>query len=185
MSSTPWNADRLNPPLASPRLHLEPLVETHADAMYAAIADPALYTHIDHGPPASADRLREVYRQLQGRRSADGSELWLNWMIGTAAAPGVALGFVQATVLPDARAWVAYLLERSAWGHGYASEAVATMLAHLFERHRVRQAMACVEQDNRQSVALLRRLGFVRADGDALQGHTLTATEQLWLRAAP
>lgn len=173
-------AARANPPLHGPRLHLEPLHARHAAALFPLISDPALYIWIDHGPPASAERLREVYRQLQGRRSPDGHELWLNWALFADPAPGP-LGYVQASLLADGRAWVAYLLGRGAWGRGLASEAVAVMLQHLFGTLGARQAMAMVEQDNARSIALLQRLGFERASGEALHDHTLTATEQLWL----
>lgn len=175
---------RLNPPLHSARLHLEPLAARHAPAMFAAINDPALYRYIDHGPPASAQRLHEIYRELEGRSSPDGSEAWLNWVLFAQelAKGDQPLGFVQATLLPDGRAWVAYLLTRTAWGQGYASEAVAAMLQHLFGSLGARQAMAMVERDNRHSIALLERLGFSLASAEQLQGHELTPTEQLWLR---
>jgi [ribosomal protein S5]-alanine N-acetyltransferase len=178
---------RPNPPLHGPRLHLEPLAPRHAAAMFAVIADPALYTYIDQGPPASAEHLRSVYRRLQARQSDDGSERWLNWVLfGPDSASATPLGYVQASVLADGRSWVAYLLTRSAWGRGYATEAMQAVLQHLFGTLQVRQAMAQLEQDNARSIALVRRLGFRRATGDDLAGHTLTATEQLWLLdAAP
>jgi [ribosomal protein S5]-alanine N-acetyltransferase len=172
--------ERANAPLRSARLLLRPLRQGHAAALFELLADPALYTWIDHGPPASLQRLQDVYRQLEERRSPDGQELWLNWVLFDGEAP---LGYVQASVLADGRAWVAYVLGRAAWGRGYAAEAVAVMLQHLAGTLGVRQAMAMVEQDNARSIALLRRLGFQRGQGEALHGHTLTATEQLWLRA--
>lgn len=174
---------RLNPPLHGPTLHLEPLTPRHAAAMFAAIGDPTLYTYIDHGPPTSAERLNEVYRQLQARGPADGSETWLNWVLfGAGTDP---LGYVQASVLPDGRAWVAYVLARRAWGRGHAVEALRVMLQHLFGALRVRLAMACVEQGNERSIGLLRRVGFRRALGAELEGHELTGTEQLWVLEAP
>jgi RimJ/RimL family protein N-acetyltransferase len=177
---------RANPPLHGARLHLEPLATRHAPAMFAAIADPALYTYIDHGPPASVAHLQSVYRRLQGRQSADGSELWLNWVLfGPDHPPAAPLGYVQASVLADGRSWVAYLLTRSAWGRGYATEAMQAVLRHLFGPLQVRLAMAQLEQDNLRSIALVQRLGFRRALGDDLAGHTLTASEQLWLLDAP
>ena len=173
---------RLNPPLHGPGLHLEPLAPRHAEAMFAAIGDPVLYEHIDHGPPASAEHLRGVYRQLQARGPADGSEIWLNWVLfGTGADP---LGFVQASVQPDGRAWVAYVLAQRAWGRGHATEALTAMLRHLFGALQVRQAMACVEQGNERSLGLLRRVGFRRGVGVELDGHALTETEQLWVLEA-
>lgn len=183
-AQTPTLVAACNPPLHGPRLHLEPLRERHADAMYPLLADPALYTHIDHGPPASAKRLHEVYRQLQRRRSPDGSELWLNWVL---FAPGddTPLGTVQATVLQGGRAWVAWVLARHAWGRGHAAEAAAAMLAHLLGPLQVRQAMASIEDANTRSIALARRLGFRLAGADERAAHELTATEQLWLLDAP
>ena len=175
---------RLNPPLHGPRVHLEPLREHHAAALFPVLADPALYRWIDQGPPASAERLREVYRRIECRRSPDGQETWLNWALFASNQPGP-LGFVQASLLSDGRAWVAYVLGRSAWGQGYAAEAVAALLEHLFGALGAHQAMATVEQDNTRSIALLLRLGFQRASAAALQGHELTATEQLWLLDAP
>lgn len=181
---SPGRTARLNPPLHGPRLHLAPMRAQHAGAMFDAIGDPALYAYIDHGPPASAEWLRERYRKLESRASADGSETWLNWVLFAHESPQP-LGCVQASLLADGRAWVAYLLARSAWGRGYAGEAMAAMLTHLFGTLGARQAMAMVEQANLRSIALLQRLGFTPAQGDALQGHELTATEALWLLPAP
>ena len=175
---------RLNPPLHGTRVHLEPMRERHAAALFPVLADPALYRWIDQGPPASVERLREVYRRIECRRSPDGQETWLNWALFAINQPGP-LGFVQASLLPDGHAWVAYVLGQSAWGHGYAAEAVQALLGHLFGSLGACQAMATVEQDNTRSIALLQRLRFGRATGAALHGHELTVTEQLWLLDAP
>ena len=180
ISLASFDITRANPPLKGPRLRLEPLMAVHAPALFPVISDPALYTWIDQGPPASAQRLEAVYRRVEGRRSPDGRELWLNWALFHDPTPAP-LGYVQASVAADGRAWVAYMLGRSTWGQGYAAEAVAAMLQHLVGTVGVRQAMAMVEQDNARSIALVRRLGFHRAQGEALTEHTLTPTEQLWL----
>lgn len=178
------SAQQLNAPLHGARLLLQPLAVVHAEAMFAVLADPALHVHLDYGPPESATRLAEVYRQLEDRRSPDGQEAWLNWVLFQPPAPGP-LGYVQASVLADGRAWVAYVLGTAHQGRGHATEALGLMLQHLFGPLGVHQAMATVEQANAASIALLQRHGFARAVGDALQGHTLTATEQLWLRGPP
>ena len=177
-------AQQLNPPLHGARLLLQPLAVAHAEAMFAVLADPALHVHLDYGPPESATRLVEVYRQLEDRRSPDGQEAWLNWVLFQPPAPGP-LGYVQASVLADGRAWVAYVLGTAHQRQGHATEALGLMLQHLFGPLGVHQAMATVEQANAASIALLRRHGFSQAVGDALHGHTLTATEQLWLRGPP
>lgn len=170
----------LNPALRGPRLRLEPMRETHAAALFPVIADPALYVWIDHGPPHSVEALRQRCRRLERRRSADGSEVWLNWVLCLPGRPQP-LGYVQASLLGDGRAWVAWLLEQASWGQGYALEATRLMLQHLFGALAARQAMAMVEQANSRSIALVRRLGFRRAEGEDLDGHEMTATETLWL----
>src|SRR5512140_1874567 len=104
--------------IRTPRLVLEPLMAGHAGELYEVLRDPELYQHLDFGPPPSAGHLRTVYEELESRVSPDGGELWLNWAVRV---DGRAAGFVQATVRgPDA--WVAYVLGRAFWGHGYASE---------------------------------------------------------------
>ena len=110
------------------RLTLEPLTVAHAPAMFEVLCDPALYTYLDYGPPASLERVQQVYAQLETRRSPDGSEEWLNWII---VRDGVPIGLVQATIYPDRSANVAYLLGSAHWGHGYALEAVTAMLEQL------------------------------------------------------
>ena len=177
-------AAALNPVLRGARLRLAPMREAHAQALFAVIADPALYTWIDHGPPATVEALRERCRKLESRRSPDGREAWLNWVLFLPGRPRP-LGYVQASLLADGRAWVAWLLGQASWGQGYAHEATGVMLQHLFDGLGARQAMAMVEQANARSIALVQRLGFRQAQGDDLNGHEMTATETLWLLEAP
>jgi [ribosomal protein S5]-alanine N-acetyltransferase len=165
--------------LHAPGLVLEPLCAVHADELFAVLADPALYAHIGHAPPASVDVLREVYRALESRRSPDGREAWLNWVLRDVA--GRALGYVQATVLPHGRAWVAYVLGTAYQGHGHAGRATRAMIEHLRTAHGVRLAMACVEHDNTRSIRLLERLGFRPATPIEAAAHRLEPAERLFL----
>ncbi len=148
--------------LRGPRVVLVPQLATHADEMFIVLSDPAIYEH-ENAPPASVEGLRERYGKLETRRSADGSELWLNWVL---RAPGTELiGFVQATVYADRRAAIAYVLASRWWGQGLASEAVRTMMAALATEHGVHDFHAVLKKTNQRSVRLLQRLGFVLATG--------------------
>jgi RimJ/RimL family protein N-acetyltransferase len=164
-------------------LRLQPLVQAHAEALYPLLADPLLYTFMDHGPPASEAALQGVYAKLESRRSPDGTEQWLNWAVFDDQ--GQALGFVQATVLSGHRAWVAYVLGRAHWGRGHARAATAAMLSHLGQDHGVRHCLACVERANIRSLSLLHHLGFEVADEATAAQQALTPTEVLLVRAAP
>lgn len=63
--------------LQTARLTLEPQCAAHAAAMFAVLSDPAIYEY-ENAPPASVDALRARYAFLEGRRSPDGSQQWLN-----------------------------------------------------------------------------------------------------------
>src|SRR5512140_2375333 len=143
--------------LEAPGLVLEPLVAAHAREMFALLQAPALYRHLDDEPPQSPEWLQARYARLESRRSADGRQAWLNWVIR--GADGLALGYVQATVEGEA-AWVAYVLGTAFQGRGHANGAMAAMLAHLASRHGVTRFLAVVEEANGPSIRLLERLGF-------------------------
>jgi len=146
--------------IRTPRLLLEPQVEAHAEEMFAVLSDPAIYEY-EHEPPASLAALRERFRLLESRRSPDGSQLWLNWVV---RADAEAIGYVQATVFADARAAVAYVFASRFWGQGYAREAVAAMLDFLREEYGVSVAVAVFKKANSRSRKLLHALGFRDAE---------------------
>ena len=141
------------------RLALEPLTVAHAPAMFPLLSDPALYAYLDFPPPPSLEHLQRVYAKLETRRSPDGTEEWLNWIVMLDGAP---IGFVQATIGPDRSANVAYVFGSAHWGQGYAFEAVTAMLAALDGC----KFFATVDPRNARSIRLLERLGFRYVGGE-------------------
>lgn len=169
--------------LHTERLTLEPLTAQHAEAMFVVLSDPAIYAY-ENQPPASVEALRARYRRQEARRSPDGGEQWLNWVLRATAAPGQPLiGYVQATVGARSAA-IAYELASAWWGQGLAFEAVQAMLAELVERHAVRQLHAVLKQRNARSLRLLERLGFQPADTAEAVRHEIEADERLMVRRA-
>ncbi|HEX4944970.1 MAG TPA: GNAT family N-acetyltransferase [Usitatibacteraceae bacterium] len=139
---------------------LEPQTAAHAQEMFAVLGDPALYEH-ENEPPPSLDWLRERFARLESRMSADGREHWLNWVVRLPAS-GL-IGYVQATVHPDGRAAIAYVLSSAYWGRGLARHAVEAMIAELVENCGVRSLSAVLKRGNHRSLRLLERLGFTLA----------------------
>ena len=86
--------------------------------------------------------------------------------LGGAPAGQPPLGYVQATVLDDGSAWVAYLLGSAHQGRGHATRATAAMLAHLESEYGATRLLANVEAENLPSIRLLQRLGFRAATAD-------------------
>ena len=167
--------------LFTERLLLEPLVVAHAAAMFPVLAELELYRHLDYGPPPSLDHLRNVYEKLEARRSPDGSQQWLNWILRQPGGPPI--GCVQATILSNRSAYVAYMLAREHWGRGYALEGTRAMVEHLTSEYRVATFMAVVEVDNARSIALLQRLSFDPASAGTSRSEDLSATERLYVRS--
>jgi len=148
--------------LRTARLVLEPQVEAHAEAMFDVLSDPAIYEH-ENEPPRSAAWLRERFRKLESRTSADGSEQWLNWIVRFDREP---IGYVQATVHGDGRADIAYVFASRHWARGFAREAVEGLLQELRERYDVRRAVAVFKTANHRSRRLLEHLRFTAATGE-------------------
>ncbi len=144
-------------PLHADGLVLEPLVQAHAAAMFDVLSDPAIY-EFENGPPVSVDALAQRYRRLESRGSPDGREQWLNWVIRLPS--GELAGYVQATVLADGRAWVAYELASRHWRQGIARRAVNAMMDELISSYHATRLIAVFKTANFRSRGLLQRLGF-------------------------
>ncbi|MEP7068303.1 MAG: GNAT family N-acetyltransferase [Usitatibacter sp.] len=143
--------------LAAPGLTLEPQTAAHAGEMFAVLSDPAIYAY-ENAPPVSLERLRERFAKLETRRSADGAEQWLNWVIRLPSSE--LIGYVQATVRADGSAGIAYELASAHWGRSLARRAVQTMLHELAVRYGVTRFTAVAKRANFRSTRLLERLGF-------------------------
>jgi len=144
--------------LETPRLVLEPQVAAHADEMFVVLGDPAIY-EFENTAPASVEALRERYRTLESRRSPDGTQLWLNWTVRLKA-EHLAIGYVQATVLADATALIAYEFNSAWWGRGLAHEAVSASMQELKRGQGVQRLGAVFKSRNERSRRLLVRLGM-------------------------
>lgn len=165
-------------PIDSGDFVLEPQVVAHAEPIFAVLADPAIYAH-ENAPPPSVDWLRDRFRRLESRRSADGHELWLNWVIRLP--DGRLAGYVQATVLADGSAGIAYELNSAHWGRGLGTRAVRAMAGELAARYGVRRLTAVFKRSNARSRRLLERLGFVAAPDELRAGHDVGPDEDfLW-----
>jgi RimJ/RimL family protein N-acetyltransferase len=169
--------------IEAPGLTLEPQVAAHAEAMFAVLSDPAIYEH-ENAPPASLDTLRERYRKLETRRSRDGREQWLNWVVRLP--DGELAGYVQATVYPDLRGCdIAYEFASRYWGRGLARTAVEAMIGELAAHYGVGALSAILKRGNERSRRFLERLGFALASPEQHRYRTVADDELLMERSAP
>ena len=160
-------------------LTLEPQTAAHAEEMFAVLSDPAIYEY-ENEPPPSVEWLRVRFTQLESRRSADGQEQWLNWVIRLPTSE--LIGYVQATVDADGRAAIAYELSSAYWGRGLARQAVQAMISELVQRYQVRSLTAVFKRNNLRSMRLLERLGFSPAATERHRKHQVEPGELLMQR---
>lgn len=128
--------------------------------MFDGLIDPVCYRYIPEEPPGSVEDLAARYCMLEGRRSPDGTEAWLNWVL--IGLDGKAHGYVQATVdLNSKEAWVAYFVFATSQRQGYAKEALGGLLPALREAYGIVRFNAAIDTRNIASIRLVESLGFV------------------------
>ena len=162
-------------PLQTPRLALEPMMGAHAREMAPLLADRSLYAFTGGGPP-TLDELRRRYAGQETRRSPDGVERWLNWVLRRRE-DGLAVGFVQTTVSEDdgppapVTAVLAWVVGARFQGRGYAREAAAAVVRWL-EDDGVGRFVAYIHPRHTASMGVARALGLrrtaERVDGEVV-----------------
>jgi ribosomal-protein-alanine N-acetyltransferase len=156
MSPTPVTP----PDLTTPRLVLRPLRDSDAEALFAVFSDPAVMRYWSTPPWVDLAQAR--------RKIADDAA-------GHAAGEHLALGIVRrddgrligrCTLFDRSpgcrRAQVGYGLAASAWGRGFATEAVTALLDHGFGALDLNRVEADIDPRNTASARTLERLGFRR-----------------------
>lgn len=147
--------------LETPRLVLEPLQIAHALALYKPLQAETIYDYIPENPPASVEVLATRYQRLSFRKSPDEQQAWLNWAMRERREDRY-VGILQATVYPDATAYLAYIVFPAFWRRGYAKEGCERILHLLFEDYQVRTVSAEIDTRNTASIHLIESLGFQR-----------------------
>jgi len=88
--------------------------------------------------------------------------------------------------LPDGEIEIGYMLKRSAWGKGYATEATKRLLKFAFEETPLEEIVATTDPENTASQRVLEKCGLVyegmrRAYAVQCLGYRIT--RQLWLQS--
>jgi [ribosomal protein S5]-alanine N-acetyltransferase len=149
--------------------------------MFRVLSDPAIY-EFENAPPASEAWLQERFSRLEARRSPDGKEEWLNWVVRLPS--GDLAGYVQATVVQPHVAYIAYELASRYWRRGIGGSAVHAVLRELASQYGVRTFVAVLKTSNFRSLALLSRLDFARGNSEQAVTFGATQDETLMVKAA-
>ena len=148
--------------------------------MFQVLSDPAIY-EFENAPPESEAWLHARFSRLEARKSADGKQEWLNWVIRLP--DGDLAGYVQATVVQHHVAYVACELASRFWRRGIGASALGAAMEELVFQYRVRTFVAILKTNNFRSSGLLSKLGFTK--GSAGEAATFGAgqDEMLMVKA--
>ncbi|MFN3931283.1 MAG: GNAT family N-acetyltransferase [Brevundimonas sp.] len=136
--------------ILTPRLTLRSARPDDLAAMHAVLSDPRATRWWSTPPHETVEQTR----------------IWLRGMIANGPdqpdfvieRDGVVIGKAGFFQLPE----VGYILHPDHWGQGFAGEAVAAAIDHVFATRDLDDLIADVDPENAASIRLLERLGFVR-----------------------
>lgn len=146
-------------PIRTARLLLRPVRPDDAEALAARRSDPDVAALQSWTSPYPLERARHMIAEIGAVDHPRDGE-W--WMLTIAEADDTtAIGDLALHLGWDGRAVeIGYTLARSAWGQGYAAEAVAGLVGRLWESDRVTRIHAAMHPDNVASAQVLERTGF-------------------------
>ena len=153
------------PEFDTARLHLRPLRQSDAGAMFSMMSDEETMLFWDW--PAFRDRatVEEVVEGQIADMEAGRSMYW------AVLAEGVFVGCCDLSEIDEhhGRAEVGFIFARSSWGRGYAQEAMSAIVNFAFGPLGLERLWARFHAGNDRSRVLLEGLGFIYEG--CLHGH--------------
>ena len=147
--------------LQTGRLTLRELSADDFEAVHLYASDPEVVAYVPWGPNTEHDTRTFLEQNAQSAMARPR----LDHVLGIVPAGQDRLvGTVGLYVSPDdqGQAMLGYVLSRTAWGQGYATEAAAAMLELGFLVLDLRRIWAACDPDNRGSIRVLEKIGMTR-----------------------
>jgi [ribosomal protein S5]-alanine N-acetyltransferase len=165
--------------LETQRLRLVPLAANHADALYRVYAEPAVAQYL-FTRPRTSDEFAVIFDRALQFGESHGMWALLSREDETLVGRVGFFAFGEAE-----RPELAYLVSRSAWGRGLATEACARALEHALQSHSWREVVALIRPTNAAAVRVVEKLGFSLESDLGLNGEParLYQASRGWLEA--
>ena len=158
-------------PLRTDRLLVRSLRPADAEAVLGWRNDPLVARHQAWTLPFPGERAQEIVSSAIGLGGpVDGH--WWTAAIELAGSGDVLVELVVHLTNEARTAEVGYTLASRAWGHGYATEALAALVGWLFDSFPLTRVWGGLHPDNRASAMVLERTGLL------FEGHNRLA---FWL----
>ena len=143
--------------LHTPRLLLRFQTPADIPPLIALWRDPAVMRFM--GGPRDLQRLQIAFDETQANPTAETYDLWPLVELSSGQTIGHC-GLLDKEVDGQAEIELVYVLAKSAWGKGYATEIGAALIAHAFEQMGLRRLVALIEPENEPSERVVLRLGM-------------------------
>jgi len=152
------------PDLRTDRLILRPWRESDIQPWAAMNADPQVREYL--GDLLTPEQSAASVARFQAQLDEHGFGFWAVEVRGT----GEFIGFTGLDQVDEGMPFtgveIGWRLARSAWGHGYATEAALASLAFGFETLALPEILAVTTATNLRSQAVMRRIGMTRDPAD-------------------
>jgi ribosomal-protein-alanine N-acetyltransferase len=168
------NRDRMsgvNLELKTDRLFLRPLVQNDWEMALETFMDPEVMKFV--ADVSSEEALAEEMKAAVRRGAGGRIGVWcvlqreMGEKLGTAILLPLPIeeddtdwSLLQEDQYPDADIEVGYILKRSAWGNGYATEACRRLVQFAFEETELNEIVAVTDPRNAVSQKVLRKCGL-------------------------
>jgi len=163
--------------LKTARLLIRDFVETDLDVVYAYGSDPDVVRYMPF-PPSTLEGTREHIARciaLAAEQPRRGYDMGIVLQSTGEIIGGITLHIFEQV---NDEAAFSYLLNRAAWGQGYATEALAEMLRFGFEQLGLRRIADSCDVENGASARVMEKCGLrFEGERDGERLYALTASE--------
>lgn len=148
------------PVLRTGRLLLRRIEPEDAEAMLFLRSDPTIMQYLDREPAQTIGEAAFFIRMITEALERNEG---INWGISLTDDPRLigTIGFWR-LMKEHYRAEIGYLLHPDFWGQGLVSEAMTAVMNYGFEVMKLHSVEANVNPDNKASVRILQKAGFVQ-----------------------
>jgi len=150
-------SERLLTILETPRLRLRRTRLADVPALVALWLDPEVTRHM--GGPREESMLTKVFEEAAENPFAEPYDLWPVEEKTTGEVIGDC-GLLSKEIEGVNEIELVYVIARSRWGRGYASEIAEALVHHAFEAHGLRRLVSLIEPENAGSERVARKVGM-------------------------
>lgn len=140
-----------------------------SDAAHAIIGDDRVTRWLSFDTRDHAGALAMIHSTIRAAQKIPRTEYYLGV---ERTAQHDLVGFVRLQLGAHSSAKLGYAIHADHWGHGYATDAAATILTFGFHELGLHRVTAAVGPENAPSITVLTRLGFTREG--TLRDHVFT-----------